>query len=217
VVDGIGVWHSDVILAPIRNKRDNITFLMKTLKIMITNQKITESQAIGQIVLVVSKMSRLFYFSKDKYFSVNFPFAATETEEGLIYSSKYVSDIDSGITSQVLSVVSSEDSFNTDCIFEFADPIATIVDYNLNFWSFLRELLLYEDGYIRYDYDEKHQDGLLHPLNHYDIFYSSGATFKIGLKQRIERETIIDLLRIGSNCHFLRTINTHPPVIGDFT
>ena len=61
-------------------------------------------------------------------------------------------------------------SFNTDCIFEFADPIATIVDYNLNFWSFLRELLLYEDGYIRYDYDEEHQDGLLHPLNHYDIF-----------------------------------------------
>lgn len=148
-------------------------------------------------------MSRLFYFTKDKYFSVNFPFAATETEEGLIYSSEHISDIDSRVTSQVLSVISSEDSFGADCIFEFADPIATIVDYDLNFWSFLRELLLSEDGYIRYDYDEEHQNGLLHPLNHYDVFYSSGATFKVGLKQKIERETIIDLLQTESNCHFL--------------
>lgn len=199
----IGAWYSDTIFAPIRNKLDSIALLMKTLKIMTTNQEITEGQAIGQIVLVVSKMSRLFYFTKDKYFSVNFPFTVTETEAGLIYSSKHISDIDSRVTSQVLSIVSSEDSFNTDCVLEFADPISTIVDRDLDFWSFFRELLLYEDGYIRYDYDEERQDSLLHPRNHYDVFYSSGATFKIGLKQRIERETIIDLLRTESNCHFL--------------
>ena len=81
---------------------------MKTLKIMTTNQETTKDQIIGQIVLVVSKMSRLFYFTKDKYLSVNFPFTVTETEEGLVYSSKHISDIDSRVTSQVLSIISSD-------------------------------------------------------------------------------------------------------------
>lgn len=199
----IGAWQADEMFSPIRGKKAVIELLMKTLKVISANQEIPSEQSGGQIVLVVSKMSRLFFFAEDKYVSINFPFTVRDTEEGLIFSSRHIADIDSKITSDVLSVLKDTDSFDSSCILEFADPIASITDYNSEFWAFFRGLLLYEDGYIRYDYDEEHANGLLHPLNHYDVFYSSGATFKIGLKARIGREVIIDLLRTDSSCHFV--------------
>lgn len=199
----IARWNLDEIFSPIRNKRDSIRLLMKTLKLMITNQEVSEQHTIGQIVLVISKMSRLFYFSNDKYFSINFPFFVTETDNGLIYYSNHISDIDSRVTSTVLSILSSVDQFDADCVLEFADPIATIGESNQEFWPFLRELLLHEDGYIRYDYDEERENGQLHPLNHLDIFYSSEITFKIGLRQKIEKESLIDVLRIETDCTYL--------------
>ena len=76
-------------------------------------------------------------------------------------------------------------------------------DENENFLGFLRELLLMEDGYIRYDYDEEHKNGDLHPLNHYDLFYSSHATFKIGLNAILSEDEFVDLLDIKSDCKYL--------------
>lgn len=199
----IAQWNADEIFSPIRSKKDSIRLLMKALKLMITNQEVSEQDSIGQIVLVISKMSRLFFFSKDKYFSINFPFFVTETENGLIYYSSHISDIDSRVTSTVLSVLSSTDQFDANCVLEFADPIATIAESSQEFWPFLRELLLHEDGYVRYDYDKEHENGQLHPLNHLDIFYSSETTFKIGLRQRIKTESLIDVLSIETNCTYL--------------
>ncbi len=80
-----------------------------------------------------------------------------------------------------------------------------------NFWIFLRELLLMEDGYVRYDYDkatylifkekgEEHK----HPLNHYDLFYSSNATFKIGLEERLSEDEFIDFLNIKTDSKYLK-------------
>lgn len=198
----IGLWQADELFAPIRNKRDTIRILMKTLKIMLANENVNADKLAGEIVLVVSKMSRLFYFSEYKYFSINFPFTVTESDRGLIYSSKNIEDVDSWITSQILSIITAEHSFESCSIYDFIDPIASVTEYHASFWAFFKDLLLYEDGYIRYDYDEKNQDDSLHPLNHYDVFYSPGATFKIGLRSRIHREVIIDLLRLESKCHF---------------
>ena len=198
----IGIWHSDDIFAPIRNKKDCIELLMKTLKIMITNQEVSEENKYGEIKLIVAKMSRLFYFSENKYFSINFPFTVADADDGLVFSSENTLDIDSKITSQVLGIISTSNSFNSNCLYDFLDPISSIVDSNSNFWSFLKELLLFEDGYIRYEYDEENENGLIHPLNHYDVFYSSNSTFKVGLKNKIGHTSLIDLLQVESNCHF---------------
>ena len=62
---------------------------------------------------------------------------------------------------------------------------------------------MYEDGYIRYDYDEKHENDDVHPLNHYDIFYSSFSTFKVGLRDRLRTEDMLDFLDSNTICHYL--------------
>lgn len=63
--------------------------------------------------------------------------------------------------------------------------------------------MTFEEGYIRYDYDEEHENGDLHPLNHLDIFYSSKPTFKIGLRDRYQKDYLVNLVNRETNCIYL--------------
>ena len=93
--------------------------------------------------------------------------------------------------------------FDSDCIFSFVDAIEEVESHIPFFWPFFRELMMFEEGYVRYDHDARNKNGLLHPLNHCDVFYSSNATFKIGLEKRISLEVFMDLLNLETNCQFL--------------
>ena len=70
-------------------------------------------------------------------------------------------------------------------------------------WQILKELLVFESGYLRYDYDKERENGNLHPLNHLDINYSSNATFKIGINNTIDCNTFIDILDINTDSYFI--------------
>ncbi|MCM1363191.1 MAG: hypothetical protein NC235_15065, partial [Clostridiales bacterium] len=64
-------------------------------------------------------------------------------------------------------------------------------------------LLSYEVGYIRYDYDDVHENGKLHPLNHFDVNYSTNTTYKIGANKKLDIELFLKLLDITSECLYL--------------
>ena len=195
--------YLDKFFKPIRNKAEVIEVLMETIRYMILNPTIKEEDRIGKIILKIDKMNRLFFFKEEKYFSIVFPFFAIKEEEGYLFSFKNKIEIDSRLISQVISIIKC-DEFKANCSLEFAQPICDYQEEcDENFWEFLRELLLMEDGYIRYDYDEEHENGNLHPLNHYDLFYSSHATFKIGLNDKLSEDEFVDLLDIKSDCKYL--------------
>ena len=42
-----------------------------------------------------------------------------------------------------------------------------------------------------------------HPLNHYDIFYSSINSFKLGLKKEISHEDFINILNTNKDCKYI--------------
>lgn len=188
---------------PVRSKKDIVSLLMKSIKLMLVNDAIDKIRVKGELTLIVSKMSRLFYFSENKFFSISFPFLVIENEGELEFSSKTVKIIDNKVTSDVIGVVSKSGFQDVECALEFVDPIIEIADFEQLFWPFLLNLFMYEDGYIRYDYDEKYESGDHHPLNHYDIFYSSLSTFKIGLRNRLESDSMLDFLDSNSICHYL--------------
>jgi len=194
----------DIFFSPIRSKQDVVVLLMKCVKFMLLDSPKKPEVAVGKMILVVSKMSRLFFFSNDKYFSVNFPFTVTEEPNGLVFSSKLLVEIDHKITSDVLKVISSEE-FNHSCIYTFNDCVAEFEEQTTGFWSLLKELLVFEDGYLRYDYDPVRVNGKKHPLHHIDVFYSNGSTFKIGTNKQIEHNSLVDLVDVLSDCHFLDT------------
>lgn len=188
---------------PVRSKKDVVFLLMKSIKLMLVNDTIDKSRVNGELILMVSKMSRLFYFSENKFFSITFPFLVIENDGELEFSSNTVKIIDSKVTSDVISVVSKNGFQDVECALEFVDPIIEIADFEQLFWPFLLNLFMYEDGYIRYDYDEKYEKGDHHPLNHYDIFYSSLSTFKVGLRNRLKADAMLDFLDSNSICHYL--------------
>ena len=67
-------------------------------------------------------------------------------------------DIDARLIAQVIAIIKC-DEFKANCSLDFVAPICEYEEEcDENFWIFLRELLLMEDGYIRYDLDQENYD-----------------------------------------------------------
>lgn len=198
--------YMDRFFSPVKNKIQFIELLMNSIKYMLINPDVKKERGHGQLVLVTGKTSRLCFFKEDKYFSIAFPFSV-KFEDAYFFSFRNKINIDSRLTSDVIALINDND-FQSNCCIDFASPITEYQDsINEHYWDFVRELLLMEDGYFRYDYDqvnyEKHGRSDIHPLNHYDLFYSSNATFKIGLANKISHDDFFDLINIKTDCKFI--------------
>jgi len=197
----------------VKTKVQVLEILMEATRYMLIRPNVPTEKLAGKLILHVHKMSRLFFFNNNKYYSIAFPFFVSEYSERLCFSFRNDIEVDSQLISNVISIIKCE-SFNDKCSLGFAEPIYDIDnEYDGNFWMFLRELLLAEDGYIRYDKDEK---GFLdakekgeehrHPLNHYDVFYSNNASFKLGLDNEIVQNEFVDLLDIKTDCKYIKNL-----------
>lgn len=196
----IGDWELNNFFSPIREKRDVILLLMKTVKLINSPIPIDPKRKAGQIILIISKMSRLFFVSDVKIFSIRFPFFVRENEVELSISSKYIENIDSKVTSDIISIFSSSELFEFSDIIDFADYIS---DEDNRIWDLVRDLLLFEDGYIRFDHDSKNANGEIHPLNHFDVFYTDQCSFKVGTHKKLSVEDMIDVLDRETPCRYL--------------
>ena len=112
----------------IRDKEDIIKVLLHTIKyISFSESKKEISNDCNKIVLVVDKMSRLFFHYEKKIVSFCFPFIVKETDEGLecLFNQTL---LDSFATSILLSIFNDKDVINNGieklfekCIDEFRD------------------------------------------------------------------------------------------------
>jgi hypothetical protein len=198
----------DIFFRPIRDKVDVINILMQAIKIMSIGN-LVQANIKATMLLHIDKMSRLFFFTENKKYSIAFPFTVTDEEEILKFSSTFIDEINSKISSDVISIVKCSAGFDSSCMLEFMDNISEYEDSDSAIWSLVKELMLYEDGYIRYDYDkQRYEQAKLsgtpnqHPLNHFDIFYSNRSTFKIGLNSSIDDDFLIELVNTKTDCAF---------------
>ncbi|MGB1205482.1 MAG: hypothetical protein ACPG5B_07550 [Chitinophagales bacterium] len=206
----------------VKSKIRIIRILLEASRYILSNSKVDKEKYAGEIRLVIDKMSRIFFVSDEKIFSIVFPFKLnevefeTETEFEMEdrFELSYTNNINvnSVLISKAIATIDCDDFSNT-CVIDFADHVDFFEDKNEdgNLWFFLKELMLFEDGYIRYDYDLKGYNEACkkgrphkHPLHHYDLFYTNKATFKIGLDSEINTEKFIELLNVKEDCYFLR-------------
>ncbi len=193
----------------VKNKNQILQILFEATRYMLgASSRPTHNH--NKIVLFVDKMSRLFFYTKDKYYSIAFPFYVIETESGINFSYRDTL-IDSLFITNVMSILKDK-AFDSQSSIGFAEPICQIEDeYNDNFWLLFKDLLIFEDGYLRYDDDiegykeakAKEQEHR-HPKNHLDIFYTNKATFKIGLDNCIDKKEFIDYVNVNTDCKYLR-------------
>lgn len=208
----------DVLTSSIRNKIDVLILWMRTLKLILMKLQIEEEPINGPLeISLFSDMSRIFYCLEDKIFSVNFPFNVTWDSDKSIpveFKTKYWQGINLHIVSKVISILSTS-SFETltdinsilDRITEKDDDYSSVIPHHFDVWSFISELLIADDGYIRYDHDPGGAKEHLHPLLHLDIFYQNTTSFKLGLYQKLDLEVITNILDKNSDCHYVHKYN----------
>lgn len=207
-----GDYYDEKFMKPVRKQEDCVLLILELLNILLVGEAIGKEN--GEIMIIVDKMSRLFCFSDNKYFSMVFPFEIeiTEGKDTIykIYDSILDIEIDSRLNALMKRILGQIDfSHNTiDEIIEkayfdvFGDEYTE--DEVEKCFNLILRLLSTELGYIRYDYDAEHEKGALHPLYHFDVNYSSKGTYKLGIDKKMKMEDFVDLLDIKTECRYIR-------------
>ncbi len=198
----------------IKSKYKILEILLEACRYMMYNNKEEKVVSKDKIILKTDKMNRLFFVSGGtKIYSIAFPFSISYEEENMIIRYRNGFAIDSGSITNLLSIIKSPIMGSNSCL-EFIDPILDLEsNANTNYWEVLRDLLLLEDGYLRYDKDEKGYEEAVkndrahkHPLNHIDIFYTNPVTFKLGLENDFLDEEFVDTVDSTTDCRYLKPI-----------
>lgn len=155
----------------------------------------------SKMKLMVDKMSRLFFYKDNKYFSVAFPLTIIidnkNVTEITTYSGKKLDFVN---ISAIISILDSEYFKNHPSLIDFPIEPMSIEASGI---YFLEEIMQFEPSYIRYDNDPDNQNGKLHPLNHLDINYSQYGTYKLGLQNTIKGEYFENLQNTNTDCSFV--------------
>lgn len=205
-------------LCGIRTKQDLILLLLETVSqlnsvIIEEHQKITKKNSFS---LTLSNMNRLFYkIGENKVISFVCPFTITKQEDGSlsIFDTRAGVAIDS-MTISILKSIMNSDFFNLrasgltsieEQLYELLNESFDIQNNEQSFsiLSIVQHLLLFETGYIRYDFDSENENGAFHPLHHIDVNYTDPATFKMGLKKSSTIKELISLINKQEKTYYL--------------
>ena len=196
-------YQMDYLFSAFRGKSNIVSFWMHSVKIATAYAPPPAEMVCGVMVIQIDKMQRIFVQNGDKAFSAAFPFNIKEVDGILTCSLNSGIEITSKISTEVIAFLDATPAFLNGEILGFADDIMQTSDDPDELWKVLSELVCADDGYVRLDHDPAREKGKLHPLNHLDVFYSQGATFKLGLRAKIAVDDLSDILDLRSECHFL--------------
>ena len=198
---------------PIRKKEDIISLLLNTLKIFMSVLPVEETncQSNNKLILNVDKMSRLFYSIENKIFTINFPFSVYKVESIDFLKLKYNNiEIDSYISSLLISIFEENETFSIpfDNMKEFVLQHMAENGWNeadpQDVCDIIKKLIVFETGYLRYEYDQLHANARIHPQNHIDFYYESNNEIKVGLDNRIDSKWLVDFSNINTECKFIK-------------
>lgn len=196
-------YQSEAFTKAIRSRFDILRLWMDCIKVIINYFPPAEVITAAEIHVHNSRMSRLFYCSGPKTFSIAFPFRIENDEDTFTVKTVSGIDIDSRLSSEILLVASLLKNNGLTNEWALAEHFETQGGASSEFWPVLAELLDAEDGYLRFDHDPVRKDGHKHPLDHADLFYTNGASFKLGLHKKMALEEMIDILNRETDCHYL--------------
>lgn len=196
----------------IRKNKDIVLMLLEAIQLInISKYSTDDIDCSDKLILYVDKMSRIFFSHEDKIISFHFPFIIEEYDEQRIklFVPYRNEEFDSHIVSLVKSIFLTDIDYSKS-LEELLEMIwnklaEDTIDKDVSDFvlTVVHHLMVTDYGYLRYDHDIEHENGLLHPEHHLDINYSSNSTYKIGLDSSIDSDYFIDLLNSRTNAKFL--------------
>lgn len=201
----------------IRSKSDIINLILgiiaflnlpKTHPIAIKDLPTQNDDGKINLILYVDRMSRVFISENNKIHTFHLPFFVSDND-GCVKAYYNSLEIENWIISIIRSTFNAQNEVQgiEDLIDSFWDASRDfgVCDSQIKpYKGLLTFLLSFEDGYLRFDHDEVNIDGLMHPANHLDLYYSNKATFKIGLNKELEHDCFINILNKNTPCSFLK-------------
>lgn len=210
----------DLLCRRIKLKSHLIELLIEIASLIIVNVPVKD-EGFGKFIIFMDKMRRIFFSIKEpsaevyKHFSFNFPLKVSkeygkfrlETITGEVKIESYHIAI---LRSICANGAFDEKECRHGLLLDFSQLVeSTFLDLGMQMQyherdlnQILMELFTFEPSYIRYDYDEKNQNGRIHPLNHLDIFYTQSTTFKLGCEQ-LELNKFMDILDSETECEYI--------------
>lgn len=205
IILAVDKYQSRELAAPIRSRFDALSTWMHAIKIIINYYPPGDINTAGHLGILKAKMSRIFFSNDNKTFSMAFPFNVESKDGGHLVKTLSGIEIDSRLSSEILLTAEKlkERRFSSerDLVAHFDGEPA-----GRDFWPAFSEVLDAEDGYLRFDHDPDQEKGHKHPLNHADLFYTNGASFKLGLHHKVTLNEIIDILDRDTDCHYLSAV-----------
>lgn len=191
-IQRVSLAQAGALLAPVRTHSDMVLVLMKTIKAFLVGGGPPEGREAATLVIDVGKTSRFFVFSDNKYFSAKFPFYVFEDDGVLSFKAFDDLFLDSKVTSEMIRL------FSGNSLDDYLDPYQMLIAFEEvgyegnSIWPLFIKLMREEFGYIRYDSDADNANEVTHPHYHYDVCYSQSAKYKIGLRQNIGHEVMME-------------------------
>jgi len=198
---GIFPFQEKEFFSPIRNKIDYARLVVLAARQLLLNSSVEGAEITSRMKLIVDKMSRLFFYKDKKYFSISFPFTTQIDGDDIIEITSYSGkNLNNKSISAVIAILDNEQfKLNPSLIDHYIEPNG-IESSGL---FLLEEIFQSEPSYIRYDIDSKNENGILHPLHHFDVNYSSYGTYKLGLNKNIPEDYFESTLNILTECVFV--------------
>jgi len=193
-------WEPNIFM-PIRDKIDYARVILFSARFLLLNINSTTPNCSCKLRVIIDKMSRLFFYKNDKYYSISFPFSITiENEQIIQLRTQSGMNVDFANLSSAISII-EHDAFklNPSAIEFWLEGDA---HYEIGL-LLIEQIFQTEPAYIRYDIDEKNQNGRIHPLIHLDVNYSSYGTYKLGLEKNIDDSIFESIMNINTNCSYL--------------
>lgn len=185
-------YLSHKVMKPIRKKKDYLILICEVASYLLSYVDVSREEKDFIHVLKDDKTTRLIFHSKDKVFSVSFPFFLYLYDGGISF--KYDDfEVDIMMISYMKSIF-LDDDFD---VFDVSDISILADEYEGNVYHLKRVLttmILFEEGYFRFDHDPDSENGRVHPLNHFDFFYSNSSTFKIGSHVMPSHKFVLEMI-----------------------
>lgn len=186
---------------PIRDKASFARLIVYSARQLLLDFSTSGIKTTFKMKLIVDKMSRLFFYRDNKYFSVAFPLTiltnGTDVTEISTYSGKRLDFIN---ISAVISILDSDYYHNNPSLIDFPIEPMSIEESGI---YILEEIIQFEPAYIRYDHDPDNENGKIHPLDHLDINYSQSGTYKLGLFNSISNSFFENIQNTTSECSYV--------------
>lgn len=197
-----------IIPNSIREHNDIVIALLNVMESFLLQYNFAHKKYHNDVCICVSRRSRVFidYDQSVHCFAIPFNISYSSGEYFFNYYDEQLSFKEIGILKSLFlnnSIFTTIESFfdeflSTMDIFS----VKTQKEFDFYFSLFLF-LLKFETGYIRFDHDIKGADLETHPENHFDIFFSKPASFKLGINNNVSIEEFIDILDPDSLCYYL--------------